>query len=340
MCAPLVSVIIPVYNAEKYLEKCLDSILCQTYRQLEVICINDGSTDSSLAILTKCSQKDERVLVINKENQGVSIARNVGLEQMKGDYAMFVDADDWLDIDCIEKVMTFRSEFHCDIVMFSYIRERAKASVKRDLFSNAIVFEGEECSELARRIIGPINEEITSPSSLDSYGTIWGKLYSSQLINGLRFVDLKEIGTAEDSLFNMFAFKQSDKIGYIPDVYYHYRRSVHSSLTGGYVPDLLIKWKSLFSIIDNNFRDEDEKQSLSNRIALGTLGLMINAYKSNQVMSEVRDVLGDDLIHQSLTALNKRNLPLHWKLFYSLAEFRFCRLIIFIISVIQKIREE
>ena len=335
---PLVSIIIPVYNVEQYLPQCLDSVLAQTYTNIEVVCVNDGSTDDSLAILTDYSQKDKRLLVIDKDNQGVSCARNVGIEQMKGDFAMFVDSDDWLDADCIEKLLVYQDKNQCDIVMFSYVRERANSSRKRDLFSQSMVFEGQGCQALARRLIGPINEEVISPSSLDSYGTIWGKLYRSQIINDLRFVDLKEIGTAEDSLFNMFAFKRVARIGFIPDVYYHYRRDIESSLTGGWVPGLLEKWKVLFSIIGENFNEKDDQLALSNRIALGTLGLMINACQSNQVKSEMKKVLNDELIHSSLAALNKQNLPFHWKVFYTFAELRLSRLLLLMISMVQAIR--
>lgn len=338
MDSPLVSIIIPVYNVEQYLPQCLDSVLAQTHTNIEVICINDGSTDGSLAILTDYSQKDKRLFVIDKENQGVSVARNVGIEHVKGDYVMFVDSDDWLDVDCIEKVLAYQEEKQCDIVMFSYIRERGHSSIKKELFGQSVVFEKEECKKLARRIIGPINEEITSPTSLDSYGTIWGKLYRNCVIKDLRFVDLKRIGTAEDSLFNMFAFKRADKIGFVQDVYYHYRRCVASSLTGSSIPGLLQKWKSLFSIIKDDFTEKDEKQALSNRIALGTLGLMINAYGSDHVESDMKEILNDSLIHDSLMALNKRSLPSHWKFFYTLAESRSWRLVFLLIAIINVLR--
>lgn len=338
MDKPLVSIIIPVYNVEQYLSQCLDSVLGQTYTNIEVICVNDGSTDDSITILANYSKKDKRLFVINTENQGVSNARNVGLEHKKGDFVMFVDSDDWLDSDCVEKIFEYQCTFQCDIVMFSYVRERAHSSVKKDLFSQAIVLEEEEREKMARRIIGPINEEITSPSSLDSYGTVWGKLYCSQVIAGLRFVDLKNIGTAEDSLFNMFAFKRSDRIGFVPNVYYHYRRNVKSSLTGGSIPGLLEKWKVLFSIIDENFKEQDEKLALSNRIALGTLGLLINAYISSRGESEIRDVLNDNMIHNSLVSLNKRYLPFHWRLFYYIAELKCSKLVFMLVAVIQALR--
>ena len=102
---PLVSVIIPVYNVEKFLPKCLDSVISQTYQNIEIICINDGSKDDSFYILKKHEEDDKRIKIIDIPNNGVSNARNIGLEHAKGDFILFVDADDWLERDCLEKLM-------------------------------------------------------------------------------------------------------------------------------------------------------------------------------------------------------------------------------------------
>lgn len=97
---PKVSIIVPVYNVENYLRKCLDSLINQTLKNIEIICINDGSTDNSLSILEEYASKDERIIVINQENAGVSSARNRGLEIATGEYIAFVDADDSVTPDC------------------------------------------------------------------------------------------------------------------------------------------------------------------------------------------------------------------------------------------------
>ena len=335
---PLVSIVIPVYNVEQYLPQCLDSVLDQTYTNIEVICVNDGSTDSSLNILKNSQAVDKRIHIIDIQNRGVSNARNVGLSEAKGEWVMFVDSDDWLEVDCLEILLQFIDKNYCDIVMFPYVREKANLSLKRDLFKGEKVFEEKNSRSLARRIIGPIGNEVTSPASLDSYGTIWGKLYHRSIIDNLEFVDLEIIGTAEDSLFNMFAFKRAKTIAYCPDVYYHYRRNVQSSLTSGSVPRLLEKWKVSFSIISNHFTEEEERTALSNRIALGTLGLLINAYQSTNPIKEIRQILNDDLIHQSLKGLNTSHLSIHWKLFYSLAKSRQTNAIKLLIFCIQRIR--
>lgn len=335
---PLVSIVIPVFNASRYLPKCLNSILSQTYDRIEVICVNDGSTDNSLNILREYSLKDQRIKLINTENHGVSQARNIGIHNAEGSMFLFVDSDDWIESDCLETLVQFSESQRCDIVMFPYIRERAGIALKRTLFESSKVFIGDECKRLARRMIGPIGDEISSPISLDSYGTVWGKLYNRKVVEGIKFVDLSIIGTAEDSLYNMFVFKRAETVGYCQDVYYHYRRDNKSSLTYGSIPKLQEKWHAAFAIIANHFSREDEKQALSNRIALSSLGLLINAYSSENYRKEISDVLNDVYIQRALYDFQTENLQLKWKFFYYFVKHKMTNAIILTLYLIQFIR--
>ena len=115
-----VSIVIPVYNNEIYLEKCLDSIINQTYDNIEIILINDGSSDNSLAIMKKYSKKDKRIIIIDKENEGVSTARNIGIKKCSGEYITFVDSDDYLEFDAIEKLYHEINTKNVDIVRSNY----------------------------------------------------------------------------------------------------------------------------------------------------------------------------------------------------------------------------
>ncbi|MBR3148449.1 MAG: glycosyltransferase [Alphaproteobacteria bacterium] len=114
---PKVSVIIPVYNTEKYLSRCLDSIVNQTYKDLEIICINDGSTDDSLKILKEYAKKDKRIKIITQKNQGLSVTRNVGLENITGQYISFIDSDDYVDLDYYECLVNLMEKNNADVVM-------------------------------------------------------------------------------------------------------------------------------------------------------------------------------------------------------------------------------
>ena len=117
MKSPKLSVIIPVYNVEKYLSRCLDSIVNQTFKDMEIICVNDGSTDGSLKIMKKYAQKDDRIIIINHENMGLSETRNNALKKAKGEFVGFIDSDDWVDLDFFEVLLNLAEKEDSDIVM-------------------------------------------------------------------------------------------------------------------------------------------------------------------------------------------------------------------------------
>lgn len=114
---PLISVIVPVYNVENYVSQCIESIINQTYKKIEIILINDGSTDSSKEICVKYAQKDQRIKIVDKKNGGLSDARNAGIKCMTGDYLMFVDSDDWLEFNCIELLYKLLIKYNADLVI-------------------------------------------------------------------------------------------------------------------------------------------------------------------------------------------------------------------------------
>lgn len=115
-----ISIIVPVYNTSKYLKKCFDSILLQKYKNIELIIINDGSTDKSLSIIKEYEKKDNRIIVIDKKNSGQADCRNIGIEIATGDYLMFVDSDDYLEIDAFETLVNHINKNKCDILCFDY----------------------------------------------------------------------------------------------------------------------------------------------------------------------------------------------------------------------------
>jgi glycosyltransferase EpsH len=135
---PLVSIIVPVYNAEKYLKRCLDSLICQTLHSIEILCVNDGSTDSTSAILDEYAQKDARIKVFNQENQGPGVARNTALNNAKGKYILFCDADDTLEPEAAFECSQAMEKNNVDIVMFNsrLIEIDRKEPGKKDVQGN------------------------------------------------------------------------------------------------------------------------------------------------------------------------------------------------------------
>ena len=174
-----ISIIIPAYNVQEYIKQCLESIINQTYKNLEIIVVNDGSKDKTLDIIESIAKDDPRIIVINQENQGVSAARNNALKGVDGDFVMFVDSDDWLDLDTCEVLIREAVKENADIVMCGYVREYKEKSMPKAMFDEErIIFKNEEVKDkLHRRIFGPLGNELSTPEKLNANTTIWAKLY-------------------------------------------------------------------------------------------------------------------------------------------------------------------
>ena len=164
---PLISVIVPVYNVEKYLRKCLESIINQTYKNLQIILVNDGSTDSSLSICKEYENIDNRIIVIDKENEGPAIARNVGLDSADGDFIAFVDSDDWILENMYEVLLEKQAIHNADMTVCGKLNyyEKTDSFVSGNLFENDVYCEKEEA-------IGILMLKSVAP---------WNKLYRKKL---------------------------------------------------------------------------------------------------------------------------------------------------------------
>ena len=136
MLNPLVSIIIPSYNIAPYIGHCLKSILVQTYKNLQIIVVNDGSTDETLAVVEKVASDDSRIVIINKPNEGVSVARNYGIEAAAGDYIMFVDGDDWIDENMVESLVDRAIQYNVDFSGAGFIFEIALSTNDSTIFSS------------------------------------------------------------------------------------------------------------------------------------------------------------------------------------------------------------
>lgn len=202
----LVSVIVPVYNTEKQVERCISSITAQTYKELEIVVVEDGSTDSSLEICQRLAQTDSRIRVISKENGGVSSARNRGLEEAAGEYIAFVDSDDFIEPDTIEQMAEAAETYSAELVVGDYIRNSEN---EKDVKSETKVLSAEE---VLWKYLSE-DETIRIPHS------VWGKLFARRLIGEKRFPLIKR---TEELLFSTEIFCETNKCVYLPKAFYHY----------------------------------------------------------------------------------------------------------------------
>lgn len=221
---PKISVIIPVYNTEKYLRKCLDSVINQTLKDIEIICVNDGSTDGSLAILNEYAQKDNRIIVIDKENTGAGDSRNVGISYVTSDYLTFLDSDDWLDENALYNFYKKVEENNnYDVILAqscNYIKELHEFkprpySLKLSLLKNLNVFSSDDIPDYIFTITTP---------------DVWGKLFKLSFIrnNNIKFQNLK---TCNDVYFIFKSLMLAQKITYIKNVVVFWRVNNLGSIT-------------------------------------------------------------------------------------------------------------
>lgn len=219
-----ISVIIPIYKVEHYLRQCLDSVVNQTYRNLEIILVDDGSPDNCGIICDEYALNDRRVVVIHKENGGLSAARNDGIDRATGDWITFVDSDDWLDLDYYEQFVKAIGNSRPDIFQAcEYISEYPEKSIRRCTFRHAFQASGKEnVEELMLDIL--------------NIGLPWDKLYRADFLkeNSLRF-DIT-IKAFEDHLFNFQVFYRAKSVSGAVFAGYHYRQEP-MSISKGYNPD-------------------------------------------------------------------------------------------------------
>lgn len=220
----LISIIVPVYNVEKYLTICIESLIKQTYRKIEIILLDDGSKDSSLQICNDYAKEDPRIVVIHQENQGPSRTRNNGLDIASGKYVMFVDSDDYIEETMIEKMVAAIETNNADLVIGGYTRFTDNSDDPRTYSKEpSAVFESKKQLALL----------YTKPNT-NMFGiSIWGKLYRNDIIqnNNIRFKP--EISYEEDCQFNIDYFEHIDRTVVINEVFYHYRQ-MEVSLSKGY----------------------------------------------------------------------------------------------------------
>lgn len=245
----MISVIVPVYNTEKYLDCCIQSILAQTYTDFELLLIDDGSTDSSGAICDKYAEQDARVRVFHKENGGASAARNLGLDNAQGEWVTFCDSDDWLDSDLYEKMCKSAENERSEMVVSGVkIDEKGKSiwtlQCPRD-------YVNKESLANLRMIEGPI------------FSSIWNKLIKREFLDrhNIRFDARLQMW---DDLWIILRLRfYAPKISIVGDSFYHYRMTESPSITKSSISNKVSSQSLCASLLKNFFIENNAKEQYS-----------------------------------------------------------------------------
>ena len=241
MSKPKISVIVPVYNAERYLRRCVDSILAQTFTDFELLLIDDGSKDKSGEICDEYARNDNRVKVFHKENGGVSSARQCGLDNALGEYSIHVDSDDWIEPKMLERMYGKIIEMHVDILISDFYIDKDGKSIYVDQLS---------CQTVPIDILKEILKG-------NLFGALWHKLIRHSLYKEHDIKFIPNINYCEDVLILAQILQLNVKVRFLHEAYYHYDQQNINSITRNYTKETFnmrkLYVKALMDIVPNTF---------------------------------------------------------------------------------------
>lgn len=262
MHSPKVSVIIPVYNISTYLPQCLESLIHQTLAEIEILCVDDASTDGSAQIIEAFQAQDPRIRLLQQTHQGVSAARNLGILHARGTYISFVDGDDWIAEDMLETLLAAAEDSHCDMVICSsevHFAQQGNLRQHRHLQAALTVAEDIWATD------GSAGSVWSLVQHTGSWPFIWNKLIRSDLIkqNSITFSPLLSLG--EDGVFLQLLFQYAKKVVFVPNALYHYRYQRKASATDNMLQNEVRRFQQHIAIASVMLREFSDRGLLADQ---------------------------------------------------------------------------
>lgn len=312
-----ISIIVPIYNAEEHLDKCVESILEQTETNLEIILVDDGSKDNSFEICKKYEKTDQRVKVIHQENAGVSVARNHGIELAEGEYIGFVDSDDWIEPVMYERLLKEAKETNADVVMCDATTVYSDGKIQADTIT-----------QLSKNQV--LNKPDFTPSLLlEMAGSAWrciykNNRYNDKLIKSERLYFPLGVKFSEDRIFNIYAFGYADKIAYIKESYYN-RYMNEKSAVHRFHEDYFEAYKKAAEEIEKAINvawnaEEKYKTAYLQQFISGALMAICNYYYKTSTLNRksrknaVEKVCQDNKLREAIQKVEIVNMQTRWLL--------------------------
>lgn len=319
----LVSIVVPIYNAQKYLQKCINSIVEQTYQNIQIILVDDGSTDDCPALCDEWAKKDSRITVIHKSNQGAGLARNTGIDNAKGEYICFFDSDDYIHPTLVEKCVAKCQSENSDVVLFG----------KNNVFENSANIKAQ--TSYANDCYTGIAVQKELLAGLFSYATqhgigVWSKFFKMSIIkeNQIRFRSEREF-LSEDAYFVLEYFSKSQKAVVIKENLYYYLVR-QGSLSRNIDPQRQQKnnrfLTACINYIDNSDMPQEVKAHLTARYHIYTITAMKQITKSNLAPKQKRqallDIYNDKILKSTLTPDVLRVENKNQRLFFTCLKYK------------------
>jgi len=326
----VISIIIPIYKSEKFLERAVESIINQSFTNLELILVNDGSPDNSKNICLRYTRLDKRVFYLEQKNRGAAHAMKKGVEHANGEYIMFLDGDDWLDSNALKVAFNHVNTSNADIAFWNAIKEFSEESREIEPFlEKDKLFRGTDLNWLKRRSFGLVDAELKDITKFDQISSGWGKIYKRTLFEKDPYclVNKNDKGNFDTELVCRL-FHLSSSIQYINKHFNHYRLANENSITKNHGSSLFYKYKQMYDnllrFIYDNKLEKDYRQALNNRIAVSIVNclLSITSRKNNDSLQlkyqAVKSILYDKLYKSSISQFQFKNVNLsHRYFFYS-----------------------
>ena len=302
----LVSIIVPAYNCEKYIGTCIESIVAQSYKNIEVIIIDDGSIDNTYEIIKKYITKDKRIKYFTQENSGPSVARNKGIEKSNGEYLIFVDSDDIIEKIYVEKLLNRIKSNSFDIACCGYIDKSKYGVVKlNDFWINKDILNKQEFLECVCNGVG---------------GVLWSKIFRKDIIieNNIRMNP--KIFMSEDLIFILEYCKYINKVGVINEYLYHYNRlndsSISSNIDINYLENYILLINKISELLTELKFDFDKinkikalkVQDLINKVLISETYKYLELKDKDKFVSNLKLILENDFIKKYKNQISNNNI--------------------------------
>lgn len=325
MAQPKVSVIVPIYNVEKYLDECMHSLLNQTLRDIEIIMVDDESPDNCPKMCDEYAKRDARVKVIHKKNAGLGFARNSGLDVASGEFVAFIDSDDFVDLNMFEHLYQVAKEYHADEVRCGikfYVD--GKFSDRHDVDALTVFSGKEKVIDFMLDVVGPLPECKRDVKYMMSSCCC---IHSRKVIedNHVRFLSEREC-LSEDLIWDVDLFSKMNCIVYVPECHYAYRMNP-SSLTHQYSREKYKRNYKFFEILESKLShilplEKYELHLLRSQMLYFRNAIASFAINNCKVQNDIKYVLYDDFWNRIFDKYPLYRLPLKQRLYYTLSKVK------------------
>lgn len=329
-----VSIIVPCYGVEKYLDRCMDTLINQTLKDIEIILVDDGSPDRVPEMCDEWAAKDSRVKVIHKQNGGLGFARNSGIEVATGEYIAFVDSDDYVSLNTYEDYYNAITNNDADVVFAGIIKEDRNGNWKKLIETDKIsVLEGKASWDYFKGMSSPmpyVKKEREHPMS------VWHSIYKTSIIrdNNIRFLSEREI-VSEDLPFQLDFGKHCKRIVLLPDAYYYYCLN-GTSLSQSYNEKKYHNEKTLRNVLYQRLGMDEEARLRSDRYFIGQTRFHLQGLVNSTILHKieiVKFIVNDPIWDEIKQSYKPSYLPAYGRIVYSLILWK-CSYILYLCMIL------